>query len=71
MSLLMILFIAVTVEIFFIFIAVRDDRRDRRIRDYERAVRIMAKYLGRPCVNLASDLAELVKKARKNGKEVD
>lgn len=66
MSLLMILVIAVTVEIFFIFIAVRDDYRDKRLSDYAKAARIMSAYLGRPSINLASDLAEVLKKKKEN-----
>ena len=66
MSLLMILFIAISVEIFFVFIAVRDDLRNKRIREYKKAIRIMSAYLGRPCVNLTRDLADLIK-SKKEG----
>lgn len=66
MSLLMILFIAVTAEFFLIFVAIRDDHLDRRIREYKEAVRLMSTYFGRPCVNLARDVAELIK-SKKEG----
>ncbi len=61
MSLLMILLIAITVGFFLIIVAIRDDHRDRRIREYKAAVRLMSAYFGRPCVNLARDLADLIK----------
>lgn len=65
MSLLMILVIVVIMEIFFVFIACMDDRRDKRIREYKKAIRLMSAYLGRPCENLADDLGDLLAKNKK------
>lgn len=66
MSLLLLLAIVVSLEIFFIIMLFREDRTDWRIREYEKALRIMSAYLGHPCENLPRDLSELIK----NKKEV-
>lgn len=65
MSLLMVLVILLTLGGFLSLAVWCEGRRNLKARDYEEAVRIMSRYLGRKCENLANELRLLLSRHKK------
>lgn len=65
MSLLMVLAILLLFGCFLSLAAWCEGRRNLKARDYEEAIRIMSRYLGRKCENLASELRLLLSRHKK------